>query len=457
LVKLADKLIEYVKEQIENFSDIQKQMIIGERYFNQENDIINRKKIRGAVSEADDGPVYHNVTDTTRANHRLPSGFMRQQVLQKVNYLINDNITVDDQIEDIELILPEWKRDLKRTGIKASQQIYAVWQWYIKDNVLKYKIIPPQQIIIDYDEDDKDDIQSVIRYYTKDSVDIAELYTDTEKIVFERKKNKKWQEVSRGGHFTEDLVDANGRVLSSSTKSFGRPPFSIMYNNDEMNTDVQPIKPFIDIYDITNSDFANNIDDFQEIITILKGYGGDNPAQFLNQMKLLGAVPIDEDGDVEFKQGIIPVEARKEFLQMTRKNIFEFGMAVDVQEIAAGNATNVAIQSMYENLNMKASQFEQELQDFWKQTLYFINMYYGVGIDNELVFDKKMLSNQKDTAEINKIEVETAAMLSAFFDDEALSNLISNLQFIKDKSDLSTEEILASVRSKSDDFMIPGE
>ena len=455
VVKLADENIQYIKQQIEDFAPIQRKMIIGKRYYHQQNDILDRKKVRGAVSTNSKGEkVYHNVTDTTRANHMLPSGFVRQQILQKVNYLINENMTLTDNIEDIEMLLPKFKKDLKRTAIKASQQIYNAWQWYVKDDVLKYKIIDPQQLIVDYKDDDKDEIKSVIRYYVKDGVDRAELYTDVEKIVYNRKKGKKWELISRGGHFDEELTDANGNVLASNTKSFGRPPFSILFNNDEMTTDTEPIKPFVDIYDITTSDFANNIDDFQEIITILKGYGGDNPAQFLNQMKRLGAVPIDEDGDVDFKQGIIPVEARKEFLAMTRKNIFEFGMAVDVQNIATGNATNVAIQSMYENLNMKASQFEQELQDFWQQVLYFLNTYYGVGFNNRLMFDKSMLMNKNDLLQGNKLEAETLALLNGLLDDETILEIASNLDFIKKNADISKDELINRLQSEMSAFTL---
>ena len=455
VVKLADENIQYIKQQIENFAPLQRKMIIGKRYYHQQNDILDRKKVRGAVSTNSKGEkVYHNVTDTTRANHMLPSGFVRQQILQKVNYLINENMTLSDNVEDVKMLLPKFKKDLKRTAIKASQQIYNAWQWYVKDDVLKYKIIDPQQLIVDYKDDDKDEIKSVIRYYVKDGVDRAELYTDVEKIVYNRKKGKKWELISRGGHFDEELTDANGNVLASNTKTFGRPPFSILFNNDEMTTDTEPIKPFVDIYDITTSDFANNIDDFQEIITILKGYGGDNPAQFLNQMKRLGAVPIDEDGDVDFKQGIIPVEARKEFLAMTRKNIFEFGMAVDVQNIATGNATNVAIQSMYENLNMKASQFEQELQDFWQQVLYFLNTYYGVGFNNRLMFDKSMLMNKNDLLQGNKLEAETLALLNGLLDDETILEIASNLDFIKQNADISKDELINRLQSEMSIFTL---
>jgi len=456
---MADEILKYLEEQLDKFAETQSKMVVGQRYFDQDNDILYRKKVRGAVSETADGEkVYHNITDTTRANHTLPSGFVRQQILQKVNYLINDNITVDDSAEDVELVLKDWKKNLKRTAITASQQIYGVWQWYIKDSRLEYKRIDSQQIIVDFDEDDKDKIDTVIRTYTNDDdVEVAEIYTDEEKIVFEKKKSKKWTLVSRGSHFAEQTVDSNGNVLSENSIGWGRPPFSILFNNDDMQTDIHPIKYHVDVYDITTSDFANNIDDFQEIIAILKGYGGENPAQFLNEMKKLGAVPVDEDGDVEFKQGIIPTAARESFLQVVRDDIYDNGMAVDVKKVAAGNSTNVAIQSMYENLNMKASQFEQELQDFWNQCLFFINSYYGVGIENNLVFDKTMLSNQIDEANINKLEAETIIILSSMLDNKTVGNILSNLHFIEDKSDMTQEEIIKSVISKSDEFIIPEE
>ena len=82
---MADENIQYIKQQIENFAPIQRKMIIGKRYYHQKNDILDRKKVRGAVSTNSKGEkVYHNVTDTTRANHMLPSGFLDNKYYKRL-------------------------------------------------------------------------------------------------------------------------------------------------------------------------------------------------------------------------------------------------------------------------------------------------------------------------------------------------------------------------------------
>jgi len=206
-------------------------------------------------------------------------------------------------------------------------------------------------------------------------------------------------------------------------------------------------------------DFANNIDDFQEILTVLKGYGGSDPSKVLNLIKKMGGINIAEGGSVDYKQGIIPTEAREVALKQFRKDIFDAGMAVDTENMAKGNVTNNIIASMYENLNMKASGFEQELQDFWRKINFIINRYFEMmGIDTrvsgELVFDRTILVNQKERAEENKIDLENLSLLSGFVSEEMIAEIINNLEFVKKNSNMTKEEILKSVLDKSQDFLI---
>jgi len=42
-------------------------------------------------------------------------------------------------------------------------------------------------------------------------------------------------------------------------------------------------------------------------------------------------------------------------------------------------------------------------------------------------------------------------------DNKTVGNILSNLHFIEDKSDMTQEEIIQSVISKSDEFIIPEE
>jgi len=399
--------IDQIKLWLDEHRQLKEKMLQAERYFRQENDVIlEREKKMGIIRKNKNGDnVTSQVVDPYASNERLPSGFLRQQIKQKVNYLINENVTMSEDDEDFTLEYPNWRKNIKKLGTRVSYHIYGAWQFYIEDNKAKYKYIDGTQIYPVYQT--RTDIPDyVIRHYTTlEGIEKVIVYDNKTESHYKRhEKTKAWE-------FEKELpIIKKSRTLAEETieeqaVELSQPPFAICFNNDEWESDLHPIKPYIDIYDKVNSDFANNIIDFQEIYHTLKNYNGQDLAEFNDQLKKLKVVPIGEDGEMQTHQIEVPVEAKKTYLELTRKNIFEFGMAVDVQNIATGNATVVAIQSMYENLNMKASDFEQELQDFWRQVIILINEFNqiagnGIGpFDNYLVFDKSMISNINEVYE----------------------------------------------------------
>jgi len=461
---MAKEVINYLEKQIKNFQSMKQEMKIGRRYFLQQNDILDRekKKVVGKKDPDTNEMIYHNINDTSRANHKLPSGFVKLQSMQKVNYLIDDEITLTQDEDVYDELLPDWKKMLKQTAIMATQKIYEAWQPYVEDGELKFKRIPGDELIIEFESRVREKEKRVIRHYKKRGVEKAEIWNKERIVKLEKNKNSKWKVVETRKHILNQKVNSNDEVVEETEDSYGFIPLVILYNNDDLQTDTKPIKQFVDAYDITNSDFMNNIDDFQEILMVIKGYAGSNPARVLNKLKQMGGVNVDSEGDVDYKQAKIPVEARKEALKQLRKDIFDAGMAVDTDRIATGNVTNNIIAAMYENLNMKANQFEQELQDFWRKLNKVINRYFEITndsrrVEGELIFDRTMLVNQKEKSEEYKLEVEAATKLMGMVDNKLTANILSNLDFIKDKSDMTEEQILQSLNDKSDEFMIQDE
>jgi SPP1 family phage portal protein len=377
-------------------------MAEGEAYFNQQNTaILETKKQMGIIRNDKNGKRTVMVEDPYASNQKLASGFLKQQIKQKVNYLINENITLSDMVEETEELYPDWRKDLKQLSTRVSYHIYGAWQFYVEDNETKYKFIDGTQLYpIFITNQSIPDL--VIRHYTTmDGIEKAIIYSNTTETHYIKKK--KWEYEKEVPIIRKSKVIADETIEEQSVE-LSQPPFAICFNNDEWKTDLQPIKSFVDIYDKVNSDFANNIIDFQEIYHTVKNYDGQDLEEFNEQLKRLKVVPVGEDGEMQTHQIEVPVEAKKTYLELTRKNIFEFGMAVDVQNIATGNATVVAIQSMYENLNMKAADFEQELQDFWRQVVKLTNEFNLITgsaavIDNYLMFDKSMISNVNEVYE----------------------------------------------------------
>ena len=440
--------IDQIKEWLSEHADLKKKMETASSYYAQENtEILGRKKLMGIVREGKDGKkVTLEVEDPYASNERLPSGFLKQQIKQKVNYLINENITLSDQLEEFEDAFPNWAKDLKKLATRVSYHIYGAWQFYLDENrKTMYKHIDGTQIYPVYITNQNVPDVIMRHYTTMDNEEKIIVYNNRTETHYKRSgEDKKWILDKEIPIITKSRILAD-EVLAEEAIELSQPPFAICFNNDDWQTDLQPIKCFIDIYDKVNSDFANNIIDFQEIYHTLKNYQGQDLDEFNHQLKRLKVVPIGEDGEMQTHQVQVPVEAKKTYLEITRKNIFEFGMAVDVQNIASGNATVVAIQSMYENLNMKSKDFEQELQDFWRQAIRLINEFNqiagnaGLVYDNYLMFDKSMISNINEIYErlskwIGTVPNEILFRLLPEVDDEEAMEILE-----KEKSQLTTQ------------------
>jgi SPP1 family phage portal protein len=158
----------------------------------------------------------------------------------------------------------------------------------------------------------------------------------------------------------------------------------------------------IDIYDIVNSDFANNIDDMQDAFFTIKNYNGQDLQEFLTQLKKFKAVPVGDGGDVTANQLTIPTEAREKFLSLTDENIYKFAMAVDTNKLAGSSLTTTAIKASFANLDLKADKFEAEFRKFIRTLITFINKYEGTSYSYDFTLDRSMLVNNIETIEAIK-------------------------------------------------------
>lgn len=130
--------------------------------------------------------------------------------------------------------------------------------------------------------------------------------------------------------------------------------------------DLKNIKPLIDVYDKVFSGFIDDLDDVQELIFVLSGYGGTELNGFLQDLKKYKAISLDADADgnpgVSTLSIEIPIEARNSVLEATRKAIFEQGQGFDPQPENFGNQSGVALKFMYSLLEMKTGLMETEFR-----------------------------------------------------------------------------------------------
>ena len=347
------------------------------------------------------------------SNHKLPSGHFKRIVDQKVQYLLGNGLKMDDK--ELELLDGYFKAENEHTGIgetlidlgvEASKKSEAWLFAYRENKKLKFKVIPSEQITPVYD--DSGNLVEVIRGYTINGKEVRLVTDETEERRYEKVKdpvtNKvEYQLVDIYGHY-RTYEAFNGQIVGEPKQhSFSRIPYLKLSNTKDETSDLYRIKPLIDVYDIINSDFANNIDDMQEAFLTLKGYSGDakNLAEFMKELKALKVLAVAEDGEAGVHQLQIPTEARTVFLDRLKNEIYDASMAVDLKNVAGGsNITNVYINSMFADLDLKADQFENEVRKFLYTLIDFINTNDRKNISYDFSFERSMIMNRMEAVEM---------------------------------------------------------
>lgn len=340
------------------------------------------------------------VSNPFKANHKLASGYLQKIVDQKVNYLLGNGAVLTDESLNLDAYGRDFDEFLQDLGTTASKKGKAWVYMYVDGNKLKMVEVAPEQIIPIYDRYGK--LNQVIRHYDDviegKTVNIVLLYT-SEGFFEYTKDGRKLKKAGEYGHYSSKAKLPNGETQSQEEHSFGRVPFIELRNNPEGLSDLYSIKSLIDIYDIVNSDFANNIDDMQDAYFVIKNFQGDNYDEFLHQLKQSKAIKVGDDGDVTTNQLQIPTEARSVFLELTDRNIFKFAMGVDTTQLSGGSLTNVAIKAQFADLDLKADKFEGEIRKFVRELIDFIGKYEGKDYDDEVTFSRSMVVNEMEMVE----------------------------------------------------------
>lgn len=223
--------------------------------------------------------------------------------------------------------------------------------------------------------------------------------------------------------------------------SFKYIPFFRLDNNKKQVSSLKPIKPLIDDYDIMASALTNNLVEFDTPIYAVKGFEGDNLdelQQNLKTKKIMG-LPDGESAGIDVVTVDIPYEARKVKLELDEKNIYRFGMGLNMEGLKDTSATtNIAIKAMYSLLDLKCSKLKIKLKQFLRKIIKVvldeINDTNGTDYQMKDVyfnFEPDIISNAQENAEVElteaqrkQTEITTLQNLATLLDNETLMQLI---------------------------------
>lgn len=194
-------------------------------------------------------------------------------------------------------------------------------------------------------------------------------------------------------------------------KNYPGFPIVPLWGNQSHQSELTGLREKIDAYDLIQSGLCNTIDDTSLVYWTITNAGGMDDldlAKFVERMKTVHAATVDDSGSsAEAHTTTVPYEAHESSLQILRDALYRDAMALDTEKITAGSVTATAIQSSYENLNLKCDEYEMCVIEFIKGLLELI------GVKDEPTFKRSKIINMAE---------DTQMVLSAaeFLDDETI-------------------------------------
>lgn len=402
-------------------SEERKWMIIGKRYYENENDIFDRKRTfigrQGEECEA------YNLS-----NVKLSHPLYKKMVNQKVNYSSDTFSFISDDSEFLNLLNEYFDKSLRKkinhlARVAISRGLACLHPYYNVEGKLKWKTIYPEDICPFWEDDDHTELDAamlstIIKEYEPDG-SVREVrkvsfwtrlgvwyYVEDEKgkglvedpeFPFENAPYSHLIAINADKNEAGDLIDVH---LNFNT---GVPFLFLRYNQEEIPL-IKDVKSLIDDYDVTTSDWSNLLRDIPNAIKVIKGYGLMDPGEFNRNLSIFRLMILDDpDSDIEVLETPIDVEGYKGHLTSLRKDIYEAGQAVDTQEANIGNASGQALQFRYADLDIDAHNFNEQMTEFIEQMVVYIknDILLKTGVDYtdtkfDIVFKTNILIRESD-------------------------------------------------------------
>lgn len=376
-----------------NYSDEKKRMLDGERYFACEHDVVFKNFNESTISEFDpklQKDVVRSFVNPNRSNHRQVNPYHHTLVMQKASYLVGKEPTIylqnDNEANSGNSFLTDFCDDkfnqvLFDLIIGASNKGVEYLHIYYDDfGKFSYEVVPAEEIIPIYDEKNHKKIKEIIRYYDTFVWEVdkevkyekVELWTDADVTFFTRDKSGKLILDKKIPHW-EEIKYIDGEEVERVSCGFGKVPFIPLYNNGKKTSDLQLIKDLVDAYDLISSEGTNNLLDLVDLYWVIQGYGGETASAITKKLHTNKAVHInDSTGNIEAKQIDLPMEGRLEWLDILRRDIFNFGMGIDLNSDNFTQApSGVALKFQYSLFTLKIQTITANLKSAISELLNF--------------------------------------------------------------------------------------
>lgn len=436
-IETAKKII---KEHTAQHVKFMRQCEIGKRYYMNNTDVLYGEQKK----DKEDNPLRN-------ADNRIPRNFHGLLVNQKASYAFTTPPLFDAGSKELnDTIVKGLGDDYADSCIQlcvnaANESVGWVHYWINDSGEFEWGVLDSDEIIPVYTKHLKKKLEAVLRVYQDiseagDAITVYEIWTDKECQTYQMKSGGVLDNLN-----PYNVFSLEGQETNIYTHNFKEVPFIEFQNNNTHTNDLENIKRLIDVYDKVYSGFINDLDDIQELIFVLSGYGGENLNGFLQDLKKYKCIKVDAD---ESNPGVstlnieIPIEARKEVLETTRKAIFEQGQGFDPQPESFGNQSGEALKFMYALLEMKTGFMEAKFRSGFAKLCRAILKASGKTCGQIIqTWTRAAIRNDKELSEICKNSIGIISTKTILKNHPFVEDVEQELKYLKQEEQEEQEEM----------------
>lgn len=333
------------------------------------------------------------VVDAFSANHKLASNWLFYFTTQAVQYLLGNGVTFEG----------EGVKDRFGKGFDGKLQKLATYARlggtaFAFFDVDKVEVFKLTEFVPLYDEE-TGALSAGIRFWQVDEEKPlrATLYEQDGYTDYIQRKGEDMAVKQNKRPYKERVYQNEIQTEILDGENYPGFPIIPLFNVNRQS-DLVGNRGTIDAYDLMVSKLVNNVSEGDLIYWILKNADGMDDlddVQFLDRLRTIGVAHVRQNGEVEAHKVEAPFEANDSTIGRLKNQLFSDFMALNVEQIQAGNVTATQIKAAYEPLNQKTDLFEYEVIDFIHRLCEL------AGVEAEPSFKRSVIANQ--TEETNMV------------------------------------------------------
>ena len=392
-------------------SQKRKDMLTGERYYRGQQDILKRKKTiigaGGAVQEC-----------KNLLNSRVVDNQYARMVDQKVSYLLGKPLTFTTEKQEFLPELngffgPDFHRKFRMIGEDALNcGVGWLHPYYNRQGALRLRRMAPWEIIPIWQDDGHSELDAAIRVYHRERSGNrapllqVELFTAEGLFCFTREDGEFQLEDGLKPYFS---CKRRGKESPGFWNAVPLIPFRAGFREIPL---IHRVKSLQDGINIMLSDFQDRMgEDTHHTVLVIRNFDGEDLGEFRQNLATFGAVKVRSDGGdgggVETLNIEVNADNFEAILNTLKRALIENAKGFDLRDLKGmGSPNQMAIQSMYADMDLDAEGMEIEFQAGLRELLSFYAAHLErigkeglVPQDVDVIFNRDVLINESESIE----------------------------------------------------------